>query len=140
MLKIVLAYLQSAFVCMKSAFLNLQSALSKLRRVFLSMKSTFAIIESRIVYLQSIFFNLQRAFANLKSAFSNLKKGVFTELCLPYIFLEKIYTCLLGYFYYKECVLIKVCVSGTQLFVLYIKCLNFVLLGQIAGNEAGQGR
>ena len=25
--------------------------------------------------------------------------GVFTELCLPYIFLEKIYTCLLGYFY-----------------------------------------
>jgi len=24
--------------------------------------------------------------------------GVFTELCLVYIFLEKIYTCFLGYF------------------------------------------
>jgi len=28
-----------------------------------------------------------------------LQMGVFTELCLPYIFLEKIYTCLLGYFH-----------------------------------------
>jgi hypothetical protein len=26
------------------------------------------------------------------------RMGVFTELCLPYIFLETIYACLLGYF------------------------------------------
>jgi hypothetical protein len=32
-------------------------------------------------------------------SFNGHSMGVFTELCLPYIFLEKIYTCFLGYFY-----------------------------------------
>ena len=74
--------IQEAIPAIQEALLAIQEAILSIQEASLAIQEASLAIQERILAIQEA-----------------VPAGVFTELCLPYIFLEKIYTCLLGYFH-----------------------------------------
>ena len=81
--------IQEAIPAIQEALLAIQEALLAIQEAILSIQEASLAIQEASLAIQERILAIQEA----------VPAGVFTELCLPYIFLEKIYTCLLGYFH-----------------------------------------